>query len=79
LESSIPAPAARHKLAQRVSAGNPAPIFFPERRRRGTVHPVATVTIIVGARSREKWGVLPVDFFERRAKNLPHDINDDDF
>jgi hypothetical protein len=39
--------------------------------------PLNTITVYVGIRPRDKWAVVPPNFFQRR--NVPQDIGDDDF
>jgi hypothetical protein len=41
--------------------------------------PLNTVTVFVGLRPRDKWGILPPNFGQRLQQRMPNDLTDDDF
>jgi hypothetical protein len=41
--------------------------------------PINTITVFVGLRPRDKWGILPASFYDRGLGNFPQDVTDDDF
>jgi hypothetical protein len=62
-----------------TQAVNEAGIHGVEVGYNNNTDPLNTVTVFVGLRPRDKWGILPPNFGQRLQQRMPNDLTDDDF